>query len=283
MQVPGAAYFTKIEKFIESHYITGELFMEFCRDSCKEQRDDIVILCSWCSSNRWIGPETERIPQPIPDENNPGHFLDVYQTPTTGRTPDDYLPRKCLKDLHEKKAISIDDPDDIASFCSKYNVEKEHVVDYIGHLNDINARKDIRARETKERKRQMEQREYKDYEWDTLIESGKVEQLRVRELDLYLKEHALTTVGRKLDKIRAIRCHYYRKKNPSTEYQLSSSSDEDGESTDGSDVYSSDDSSEDESCSDNDLVIADLNSRTPSITFVPDEQIANIIEAQQKK
>ena len=30
---------------------------------------------------------------------------------------------------------------------------------------------------------------YKDFRWDTLIEGGKVEKLRVRELDLYLNKH----------------------------------------------------------------------------------------------
>jgi hypothetical protein len=39
-----------------------------------------------------VGPVTERIPQPVPDKENPGHFMDVYETPTTDRTPDDYQP-----------------------------------------------------------------------------------------------------------------------------------------------------------------------------------------------
>jgi len=37
-----------------------------------------------------------------------------------------------------------------------------------------------------------------------------VEKLRVREFDLYLNKHALTTVGRKLDKVKTTQCHYYR-------------------------------------------------------------------------
>ena len=262
MQVPGSAYFTKIEKFIDKHYLAGELFMEFCRIACKEQREGRIILCSWCSSKRWVGPETDRIPQPVPDKNNPGYYMHVYQTKSTDRTPDDYLPRKCLKDLHAQNAIRTDDRQAITSFCSTYNVEEEHVIAYIGHLNDINLRKDIRAKEAKERKRKMEERKYNDYQWDKLIECGKVEKLLVRELDLYLKEHGLTTVGRKLDKIKAIRCHYYREKNPATTNE--SYSDRDVESSDDSEAYSSDDctdfrSSDDESCSDHDLLIDDLS------------------------
>ena len=44
----------------------------------------------------------------------------------------------------------------------------------------------------------------------TLIESGKIEKLKGEELDFYLNEHILTAIDRKLDKVKAIRCHYYR-------------------------------------------------------------------------
>jgi len=55
--------------------------------------------------------------------------MDVFQTESTGRTPDDYLTRKCLKDLHEEHSVSvINDGDTIKSFCSKYNVDEKHVI-----------------------------------------------------------------------------------------------------------------------------------------------------------
>ena len=102
--------------------------------------------------------------------------MDVYETPTKGRTPDDYQPRKCLKDLYEQNAIT--------AFCATYNVEKKHVIEYLGHLNDINIRKDIRTREAKEKRRLEGELTYKDYQWGTLIENGKVEKLKVKQLDL---------------------------------------------------------------------------------------------------
>ena len=43
-----------------------------------------------------------------------------------------------------------------------------------------------------------------------LLTSGKIEKLKVEELDFYLNEHGLTTIDRKLDKVKAIRCYYYR-------------------------------------------------------------------------
>ena len=76
----------------------------------------------------------------------------------------------------------INDGDSIKSFCSKYNVDEKHA-----------------------------ERTYKDFKWDvTLTESGKIEKLKVKQLDFYLKEHGLTTIARKLDKVKAIRCHYLR-------------------------------------------------------------------------
>lgn len=182
--------------------------MEFCCDACKEETSS---LCSWCSNNRWVGPQRERIQQPVPDPNNPGHFMDVYQTESTGRTPDDYAPRKCSNDLSEEHSISvINDGDTIKSFCSKYNVDDKRVIIYVNHLKDIDIRKDIRTREAEEWRGQETERTYKDLKWNTLIESDKVEKLRVKECDLYLKKHSLTTIYRKPDKMKAIPCHYYR-------------------------------------------------------------------------
>ena len=158
-QVPGAAYFRKIESFMEDYYIRGELFMEFCRDACRESREGSSNLCSSCSYNGWVGQETERIPQPVPVPNNPGHFMDVYQTKSTGTTPDDYLPRQCLKDLYDEHSDSIiNDRDTIKSFCTKYNVDEKHVITYVNHLKDIDIRKDIRTRAAEERRRQEAER-----------------------------------------------------------------------------------------------------------------------------
>ena len=124
-------------------------------------------LCSWCSNNRWVAPETERIPQPVPDPNNWGHFMDIYQTESTSRTPNDYLPRKCLKDFYGEHSVSIiNDGNTIKSFCSKNKVDEKHVITYVNHLKVIDIRKDIRTREAE---RQEEERTYKDFKWDTLI------------------------------------------------------------------------------------------------------------------
>ena len=161
--------------------------MEFCCDSNKEETSS---LRSWCSNNGWVGTERERIQQPVPDPNNPGHFMDVYQTESTGRTLDDYAPRKFSKDLSEEHSISVtNDGDTIKSFCPKYNVDEKRVITYVNHLKDIDIRKDIRTREAEEWRGQETKPTYKDLKQNTLIESGKVEKLRLKERELYLKKH----------------------------------------------------------------------------------------------
>ena len=59
-EIPGAAYLSKIESFIEDHYVRGELFFEFGRDTCNKQSDASSTLCSWCTNNRWVGPAEQK-------------------------------------------------------------------------------------------------------------------------------------------------------------------------------------------------------------------------------
>ena len=95
----------------------------------------------------------------------------------------------------------------------------------------------------------------------------------MRQLDLYLKDNGLTTVGIKLDKIKAIRYHYYRQRSPGNGNELSSSEEEREES---------DTELDDDEDSEDDLVIADLDEQLtvrilmPVLTFVPDDQIAEV-------
>ena len=82
--VAGSGYVKKILNFIASHYICGELFMEYIIFACKN--DDIPLGCEYCSKHNWIGPPMERVPQQIPDAENPGYFLNVFKTPTVKMT-----------------------------------------------------------------------------------------------------------------------------------------------------------------------------------------------------
>lgn len=89
--VAGSGYIKKILKFMSSRYINGELFMEYIKFACKN--DDLPLGCEYCSEHNWIGPPMKRVSQPMPDTENPGHFLNVFKAPQQDRSPDDWQPR----------------------------------------------------------------------------------------------------------------------------------------------------------------------------------------------
>ena len=114
----------------------------------------------------------------------------------------------------------------------------------------------------------------------TLIESGKIEKLKGKELDFYLNEHRLTAIDRKLDKVKAIRCHYYRHIKESVNTDKSC----------GVKDWESDRKSEDEEYeeefqivedeSDNDFVFNDLfekSNPSQTIQFISDDQIGEVV------
>ena len=56
--------------------------------------DVIAELCWHCNTN-WIGARCSRVPQPMPNFENPTHYLGVFATPLVdteekARKPDDF-------------------------------------------------------------------------------------------------------------------------------------------------------------------------------------------------
>ena len=88
--LPGHAYFKLIWDFYSAHYNTGELFMEYPKKYCLNKKGK---LCDFCSKHDWVGPRQEIIPQPVPDPNNPFHYMKPFETPKSPRFPDDWQPR----------------------------------------------------------------------------------------------------------------------------------------------------------------------------------------------
>ena len=68
--LPGHAYFKKIWDFYNAHYNTGEL--EYLKKDCINKDGK---LCDVCQAHDWVGPAQDRIPQAVPDPNNPGHYM----------------------------------------------------------------------------------------------------------------------------------------------------------------------------------------------------------------
>ena len=107
VKVPGHSYFKKLDAFIESCMITGEMFHEYCE-------------------NESMDPT----PRPVPDTNTLAkyHYLPVAETSITNtddskrREVDDYRSRS--KRVHKKNEINIEDSASVETFCNSYIVEK---------------------------------------------------------------------------------------------------------------------------------------------------------------
>lgn len=213
--VPGAAYITKILEFQETHYIRGELYVEFLKQSCKNVNG---TLCSYCEKNEWIGIQTSRIPQPMPDCANPGHFLSVFETPlyineesNQPRLPDDWQPRVQISKAFREGKLSLEDqPAAIQTFAEKIGIEKKLVTDCLGHCQELQTLADIRKRERTSKREVAKAKSCDSYDWLSLVLSGKINNLKVHELDKYLENYGLSKKGRKMDKVKAISCHVLR-------------------------------------------------------------------------
>ena len=94
-QLPGHIYYSKLLKFIASHFHVGELYVEYRITNCLLEGE----LCSFCSENPWVGPEIDMVPRPVPGEN--GKFIPVDETPTADRQIDDFQPRVQLAKLYK--------------------------------------------------------------------------------------------------------------------------------------------------------------------------------------
>ena len=158
-------------KFIKEHYRVhvGELYMEFLKDGWKENNGD---QCSWRKDAGWKGPTMARVPEPVPDRENPGHYKDVFDTSNerdTGeaRPVDEFAPRANIKkNLFTANKISVNDKKKIEEFSIQYAVEEEHVTAYVQHMEEQKAYALIREKQQK--KETMKQKTFFDYDWTKL-------------------------------------------------------------------------------------------------------------------
>ena len=166
-------------------------------------------LCTFCSSQEYTGPTPSPIPRPYPDyEQLPAfHYLPYNQTPNTGRLPDDYQPRAQLKIAIENKSVTIDNAESIHQFSQKYIVSEEHVKEYVEHVRLVQTMKAKRAALADDRRKECIEREYDEYNWESMYNEGSLSTLRVSELNKYLTKHGLPQQGKKTAKVELIRAH----------------------------------------------------------------------------
>ena len=206
--VPGSAYIKKILDFVDNHYNTGELFMEYLKQDCILRNGE---LCWHCQVHDWVGPPAVRISQPMADTNRPGHFLPLHDCPRTDengelRMPDDRQPRANLRKLFKNGDINMSNTAKVEEFALKYCADEDHVVKYLQHLQNLRTLQSIRERSRKQKKQGKLDKDYSRYDWTALMQNGKLQKLLVKELNKYLIHHSLETSGKKSDKVKAIMC-----------------------------------------------------------------------------
>ena len=263
-EVPGASYIKKIIDFRDKHYQQGELYLEFLKGDCSKASTDRQP-CTECVESEWIGPPMGRIPRPVPDTAKLPNFKykDVFDSYTDdgagSRLPDDWQPRHNIKREFEKGTLKLGDKEAISSFSTRFIVEKKLLEDYLYHLTTLERTRNIREKDRKEKRQQRKEKSFDEYNWDILGRTGKLQQLKVQELEKYLKHFNLSFKGKKADKIRRILAHVCNDQGVTIDTYSSRRDPEDPTSDE-----SNDGSEDEESNSEDDLVISHYSSSESS-------------------
>ena len=167
-KVPGNAYFSKIEKFTQEHGESGEMYMEFLRGSCEKEESE---RCEYCVSNDFCCcADIKHIPKPYPDAQRPGlHYLATKDTPTVGRSVDDFHPRVQLKAIFSEDNSFFDNADNITDFSQKYLVTEDAIKTCVNHMKLLSLRKEKRSKEKAEQHEEEARKTYKDYDWEGMF------------------------------------------------------------------------------------------------------------------
>ena len=111
----------------------------------------------------------------------------------------------------------MSDPESVATFSDKFIVKAKFVVDYLKHLEVMEFRKKKRAEERARESQKTKEKVYADFAWKDLCEdSTKLKQLRVPELNKYLKHHGLHQHIKSLknEEVKVIARHWLLQMNP---------------------------------------------------------------------
>lgn len=241
--VPGYHYMKKLETFNEAHVQTGELYLEFLRESCASANQG--DCCEYCRNTEWHGPVMARIPRPFPDRANEGHYLDVFSTPNTNddgteREIDDFLPRARVKKLFAAGELKINDHAKLAELAKELSLPISLLEECVKHLEELKILSEMRSKDRARKREEREAKTYNDYNWPELIRNSSLNKLIVKELDKYMNYHQMPHRNMtKEDKVRSITYHFYQS-NPDVEHSIHSedetSSEDDSSSDGGSDI-----------------------------------------------
>ena len=95
--------------------------------------------------------------------------------------------------MFKEGKISLNDKDAIKETASRLGIDEKLVVFCLEHLKDLSVNKQWRAFENTRNKNEKINAKYDDYDWLSLVVSGKINKLLAMELDKNLQKHKLNT------------------------------------------------------------------------------------------
>ena len=174
--------------------------------------------------------------------------------------------------------LSVDNKEQIDTFCNKFIVEEHLVKDSLEHLINLRRTKEIRDNDRKRLKEAIKNRKYNDYNWNDLVKSEEVlGKLRVFELYKYPAFHGLSKNGKKGDKVSRIMAHWILTKDRFTQTRVAPNSEakfetEYHDTEDEEKTISDDDDNCDESNADDEVIAVMSNDDSETINDVEDEE-----------
>ena len=187
--IPGAAYFKKINKFMIEHVQVGKLYLKYLRGDCQKTN----ILCEFCAKLLLLCSRLGRVPRPMPDHETLPElcYLPHDKTPTitlsgSNREVDNYQPRAQAKKRLQHGTLKLEDAEAIKSFSKTFAVEENLTRKYLEHLEYIHWKKEKSSEERRRKNKRKSEKIYDDYDWVQMFREGTISKVTVPVLDLFL-------------------------------------------------------------------------------------------------
>ena len=206
-KVPGGNFALELGTYADAHSVRGQLYSEQAREKC------LILLggiCQQCLDNpQKTGEKLILVPQPEVDMAS-GLYLDVSDSSFRDRVIDDFLPRKNIDQLYNSHKLASEE--EILQCSKKLLVERKLIDKRILHLRLLALKKELRRKDTEDKRRERNVKVFEDYNWEEEIEINNFKNLVVKDLVKYCIKFNLNARGRKDDLKNRVRGHWFTNK-----------------------------------------------------------------------